>query len=260
MKTFLNWSGGKDSTASIILAHEHNISIDFIIISVPYFDKAKGIYADHPKHIEWLFENAIPKIKSWGYNVHVVSSDKDYKYWFYRKTGNRCKNSFYNNKYYGWLINRRCNMNKSKFSPVDNICKKFGDYFSIVGIGIDETERLKRLHNRPNQISLLELYGYTTAMSKELCQKFGLLSPYYGIGCGRQGCWFCPNQSINEMAKFKKDYPFIWSELEEMNNFYLKHKNEFYRDNFRFNKTFDEIMSQINTINNQVSIFDLMGE
>ena len=45
-----------------------------------------------------------------------------------------------------------------------------------------------------------------------------------------------------------------------MNKYYLEHKSDFCRDNFRFNKTFDEVMSQINTINNQVSIFELLEE
>lgn len=62
------------------------------------------------------------------------------------------------------------------------------------------------------------------------------------------------------MAKFQKDYPYLWSELEKMNKYYLEHKSDFCRDNFRFNKTFDEVMSQINTINNQVSIFELLEE
>lgn len=104
MKTYLSWSGGKDSTASVILAHQHKIPIDLIIISLPYFDKAKGIYADHPLHIDFIFNKAIPLFESWGYKVKVVSSEKDYKYWFFKKRGNKCKKPEYNGKTYGWLL------------------------------------------------------------------------------------------------------------------------------------------------------------
>ena len=260
MKTYLSWSGGKDSTASIILAHEHHIPIDLIIISLPYFDKEKGIYADHPKHIEWLFEKAIPTIESWGYKVKIVSSDKDYKFWFFKKRGDKCKNPSYNGKYYGWLLNGLCKMNGEKVEPIKKFTKQLGNWQSIVGIGIEETERLKKLHNRPNQISLLEQYGYTTAMAKELCQKYGLLSPYYEIGGGRQGCWFCPNKSILEMAKFQNDYPNLWGELVDLNKYYHNQPNMFCKNGFKYGITFDEVMSQINTINNQVSIFDLLEE
>ncbi len=36
------WSGGKDSTATIVLAHELGIPIDLIIISLIWFDKKTG--------------------------------------------------------------------------------------------------------------------------------------------------------------------------------------------------------------------------
>ncbi len=39
MKYIASWSGGKDSTASIILAHEHNEPLDLIIFSEVMFDK-----------------------------------------------------------------------------------------------------------------------------------------------------------------------------------------------------------------------------
>lgn len=41
----VSWSGGKDSTATIILAHELGIKIDLIIISLIWFDKERKIYA-----------------------------------------------------------------------------------------------------------------------------------------------------------------------------------------------------------------------
>lgn len=85
-KTYLSWSGGKDSTASVIIAHKHKIPIDLIIISLPYFDKAKGIYADHPLHIDFIFNKAIPIFESWGYKVKIVSSNNDYKKHCCKKT------------------------------------------------------------------------------------------------------------------------------------------------------------------------------
>ena len=39
MKNIISWSGGKDSTATVILAHEHNIKIDHIIFCEVMFDK-----------------------------------------------------------------------------------------------------------------------------------------------------------------------------------------------------------------------------
>ena len=266
MKCYLSWSGGKDSTASVILAHEHNIPIDLLVISLPYFDKAKGIYADHPLHIKWLFEKAIPTFESWGYKVKIVSSDKDYKYWFFKRRGYKCKNPEYNGKLYGWLLGGMCKMNPEKVEPIKKFTKKLdgGGWHSIVGIGIEETKRLNRVHSRQNQISLLEKYGYTCEMAKRLCKKYGLLSPLYEMGGMRQGCWFCPNAQIKEYAKLKKNYPHLWQELLEFNENYRKDKTQFVAQGFKYGQTFDELITEVDNfkekevIYTQTTMFDFM--
>lgn len=258
MKTYLSWSGGKDSTACVILAHQNNIPIDLIIISLPYFDKAKGIYADHPLHIDFIFKKAIPKFESWGYKVKVVSSDKDYKYCFYHKL-TRSKKSERNGKMAGWLMGGMCAMNKEKVNPIKRFVKELdrSGWESIVGIGIDEPKRLAKMRNRENQISLLEKYGYTEKMAYDLCKEYGLLSPHYD-NSKRQGCFFCPNCSIYQFAKLQRDYPYLWDELLRLNEYYNQNKTQFVAQGFKYGMTFDEIIRQVQLINNQINIFDLM--
>lgn len=262
MKTYISWSGGKDSTASIILAHKHKIPIDLIIISLPYFDKKKGIYADHPLHIKFVFEYAIPLFESWGYKVKVVSSDKDYKYWFFKRRGNKCKNAEYNGKLYGWLLGGMCKMNEEKTNPIKEFTEKLdrGGWKSIVGIGIEETERLERLHKRLNQISLLEQYGYTCEMAKTLCLEYNLLSPYYEHISKRQGCWFCPNSPIGELAKLQTDYPELWQELLNLNKLYEQDSSQFVAQSFKYGMPFSKVIEQVDTINSQINLFDLIEE
>lgn len=43
------WSGGKDSTATIVLAHELGIPIDLIVISLLWFDKNGGYMPNIPR-------------------------------------------------------------------------------------------------------------------------------------------------------------------------------------------------------------------
>lgn len=262
MKNYISWSGGKDSTASVILAHKHGIPIDLIVISLPYFDKIKGIYADHPLHIDFILNKAIPTFRSWGYNVRIVSSNKDYKYWFFKKRGNKCKHAEYNGKYYGWLFGGKCKMNEEKTKPIKEYVEELDmeGWQSIVGIGIDEPKRLEKMRNRPNQISLLEKYGYTEKMAKNLCVEYGLLSPLYDMGGMRQGCFFCPNAHIEEFAKLQRDYPVLWEELLILNEFYRKDKTQFVAQGFKYGITFEEIISRVNAINNQRTIFDLIGD
>ena len=97
-------------------------------------------------------------------------------------------------------------------------------------------------------------------MAKELCKKYGLLSPLYEMGGLRQGCWFCPNAHIKEFAKLQKKYPHLWKELLELNELYRKDSTQFVAQGFKYGMTFDKIIEQVNAINRQITIFDLLGE
>ena len=116
------------------------------------------------------------------------------------------------------------------------------------------------MRNRENQTSLLEKYDYTEKMAYDLCKEYGLLSPLYEMGGMRQGCFFCPNSPITELAKLQKYYPNLWQELLDLNEFYRKYKTQFVTQGFKYGMTFDEIINQVNVINNQITLFDLIGE
>ena len=73
MKYIASWSGGKDSTASIILAHENNEPLDLIIFSEVMFDK--NISGELPEHIEFIKNKCIPLFESWGYKTKILHSD-----------------------------------------------------------------------------------------------------------------------------------------------------------------------------------------
>ena len=55
MKTYLSWSGGKDSSASIILCHEQGIPLDGVIFSEVMFDLSRNISGENPEHIKWVY-------------------------------------------------------------------------------------------------------------------------------------------------------------------------------------------------------------
>lgn len=52
MERYLSWSGGKDSSASIIIAHEKGIHLDGIIFSEVMFDRSRNISGENPKQIK----------------------------------------------------------------------------------------------------------------------------------------------------------------------------------------------------------------
>lgn len=177
MKYIASWSGGKDSTASIILAHENNEPLDLIIFSEVMFDE--NISGELPEHIDFIERIAIPKFKEWGYEVNILRSDTNYIERFYRfpSRGKRKGNGQRN----GFPMAMKCDINKScKMKQIMDFWKHMNDDFTqYIGIAIDEPVRMNRIVNSGNKVSLLEKYGYTEKMAFDLCKKYDLLSPIY---------------------------------------------------------------------------------
>ena len=238
-KKVIAWSGGKDSTASVILAHEKGIPIDLIIISLVWFDKSRGIYGESPEHIKWVLEYAKPLFESWGYKVAVVDSDRDYLHHFYN-IRRRSKYPEMVGKYHGFVLAGKCRMNREKTIPMQRyLCGLGGAYELFVGIAADEKKRLEKMKARKNESSLLEQYGMTGADAKALCAHYGLLSPLYQYA-ERGGCWFCPNQTMREMAHTKTVYPELWAELARMG----REPNKC-SEGFRYGKSFFDVDEEV---------------
>lgn len=250
MKRYLSWSGGKDSSASIILAYERKIPLDGIIFSEVMFDHSRGISGENPKHIEWVYETAIPIIEQMGYFVKVVRSKDDYLTLFNQRI-QRSKIVERNGKKRGWLLGGMCIANyRLKVRPIKEFFKNAGNIEQIIGIAIDEPERVARL--KPNMRSLLLESGIKEEKTYSICKPYNLLSPNYETRC-RGGCWFCPNCSIREFAQFKKEFPELWLELEM-----LSKDKELVSHGFKYGRTFDSVNREIDLINNQISIFDIL--
>lgn len=189
----VSWSGGKDSTATIILAHIHNIPIDEIIFcEVKYSPTISG---ELPEHIEFIHA-AKKRFESWGYKVTIISTNTTFLHCF-AHIRRRSRYPEYIGKCNGFPINGRCVINKTcKVTPIRKYLRRYPDVVQYIGIATDEPERLKRLDSQ--RVSLLYEYGYTENDAKQLCEKWGLLSPVYEI-TKRGGCWFCPNMSNKEV-------------------------------------------------------------
>lgn len=218
MRYFHSWSGGKDSTAGVILDHIHGLPPSTIVFSEVMFDRKRGISGERPEHIDFIKNKAKPLFESWGYTVEILHAEKDYLDCFFRVL-EKSKDETAIGKYKGWVIAGMCDANRDlKLKPIHRYYKSLDlagkAYTQYVGIAIDEPKRLERLRGT-NKISLLERYGYTEQMAFDLCKKYDLLSPVYEFS-RRGGCWFCPNATIRELAKTKRDYPDLWAELQKL--------------------------------------------
>ena len=168
VKRFVSWSGGKDSTASIILCHEQCIPIDGVVMSEVMFDHSRNISGEHPEHINWVYEVAIPKIeRDFGYKVIVLKSESDYVQEFYHKIGTRSKHKDRVGKYAGFFLGGLCVGNdRLKMQPLRKFFKEQCEHEQIVGIAVDEPKRLARLTS--NKRSVLAEFGVTEKEALEL--------------------------------------------------------------------------------------------
>ena len=169
----MSWSGGKDSTASIILAHEHNEPIDSIVFVEVIYDLKRNISGENPEHINFIKNVAKPLFESWGYKVHILRSDKDYIGSFYHVIEDPRKHIEHKGKKAGFVTNGKCGIKRDcKLKPLNKFYKSIQDTcIQYVGIAIDEPKRLETLRKDSTRISLLEKYGYTEEMARDLCEK-----------------------------------------------------------------------------------------
>ena len=162
-------SFGKDSLASVILAHEHGEPLDEIIYCEVMF--SKEISGEVPEHRDFIYNTAIPKLEAWGYKVTAIRGEVTYldsfNHLLIRGKSQGMKRGF--PSFVGCSINRDC-----KTRPIERYWKaQIGDNVEqYVGIAIDEPERLKRLEGT-NRVSLLAKYNYTEEMARKLCEDRG---------------------------------------------------------------------------------------
>lgn len=215
MKYIASWSGGKDSTASIILAHEHSEPLDLIIFSEVMFDE--NISGELPEHIDFIKNKAIPVFEGWGYEVKILHATLNYMDIFMREP-TRGKH-FGTGKKTGFPMSGKCQINKSvKVLPIKNFLKSIEKPFTqYIGIAIDEPVRMERIVNSGNKVSLLEKYGYTEQMAFDICKKYDLLSPIYEF-TNRGGCWFCPNMRYAQLKNLRTYHRDLWDKLLELEN------------------------------------------
>lgn len=197
------WSGGKDSTATIILAKELGLPIDYILFSEVMFNEK--ISCELPEHIGFVKEVAIPKFEEWGFRTEILHHDKTYMDYF-NQIRTRGKNT---GKKVGFPMADRCNARNCKVKPIENFLKG-RECIQYVGICSDEPNRLNSLS--VNKVSLLAQYNYTQSMARQKCIDYSLLSPYYQYS-KRGGCWCCPNASLEQLRFLRLHHRELWNEL-----------------------------------------------
>ncbi len=223
MNHVISWSGGKDSTATVILFHEHEKELinegDRVIIlfSELMFDLKNNISGHNPEIISFIYDTK-PIFESWGYEVHVLRSDIDYLTYFHGKMkGSPDPNRNGLTRGFPLAAGLCWAKRELKNKPRTKFLKTLKDGFiEYVGLAADEPERLIKLQReKPNARSILIEYGYTEADAKKLCEDNNMLSPQYLLLAGtqkRDGCWFCPYAKLVEHEMIRDWKPEVWEQ------------------------------------------------
>lgn len=204
MPHILFLSHGKDSIAAIHVAVDIlGWPLDRIVTSEMY--ATDTVAAELPEVIEFKQRaNHIIKTR-WGITVETLRSKMTYEQGFYRVFGPAAKNR--PGQIYGWPIRKGPWCNSDIKMPLMDVFDK-GDNVLYLGIAADEPQRFGVLTGRKK--SPLKEAGWTEAMCEKFCKVNGLYSPVYEHS-HRGGCWFCHNQSVEQLRQLRKNYPDLWS-------------------------------------------------
>lgn len=202
----ISWSGGKDSTATIILCHEYGIPIkEIIYVRMMYDEKFPAtlpVMTDFVDRAKLVFQN-------WGYKVREEKSNqsaKDLMTKKYKKSVRQDKNG----KPYGITAFARgwCNFTTVKRNTIKSLNN---NEYEMIGYAVDEIDRLGRLTDKKQ--SIMVALGVTEEETFDICKKYNLLSPLYELGFYRDGCWFCPNAGVKQRQYLKDNHPELVDEI-----------------------------------------------
>lgn len=96
------------------------------------------------------------------------------------------------------------------FSPQSETTDGDKDIVDYIGIAADEPKRFGQL-NEKKRAPLVE-FGIEEGLCGLYCQYGDMLSPSYETSC-RDGCWFCHNQSVDQLRLLRRNYPDRWALL-----------------------------------------------
>lgn len=207
-------SGGKDSTAMLLLMIERGMPIDVVLntdtgMEFPemyehlarvddYLYQKRGLHITtlrHPKGFEWLmFEE--PKQKA-----SCIANRE------------RLGIPLYGNGWPGITV-RWCTgqLKTHLINKEVNRLKAEKNALHYVGIAADEVKRCKQ-----EQYPLVE-WGITEAQALQICYNHGFdFGGLYEI-YHRVSCWCCPLQRIDELRKLRHHHPQLWEKLREMDD------------------------------------------
>lgn len=208
MKYIANLSGGKDSTAMLLMLLEKGMQVDYIVFA----DTGKDFpqMRDHLAKLELYLKEHHPEAPQ----ITYLKADYSFDYLMFEQEITKGQNK--GRRGYGWASMRMrwCTgmLKKGVFGKFarENLD---GEYVCYIGIAADEPQRLK-----PDKHKTYPLadWGITEAAALNYCYSKGFDWGGLYTHFDRVSCWCCPLKNLRELKTLFIYYPELWAELREM--------------------------------------------
>ena len=181
---------------------QHDMPLDRIVhVEIMATDT---IHADLPPMMEFKAKADRIIKERYGIEVEHLHAKVSYEEQFYKVRRGRTNDGII----YGFPIVRVCNWCNSvlKTDPLKKLERSGATMY--IGIAADEPNRFHNITDRKR--SPLVEYGVVESEARQIAESLDLLSPIY-TQSARGGCWFCHNQSVNQLRLLRKQYPEYWA-------------------------------------------------
>ena len=220
VKHIVSFSGGKDSTAMLLMMLERGMQID------------ETIFCDTGKEFPAMYPHIAKVEQMIGIPITVLRAEKPFDYWMFEhvKVKGKSKGSIG----YGWPLlkkSRWCTSTLKRNLAIKYLNDKYGsNYTQYVGYSFDEHKRVLKDIDK-NMIFPLYDWRITEAKALQYCYEKGFNWDGLYDHFNRVSCWCCPFQSLKELRSLYYFYPELWAELKDMdarslNSFRVDHSLE----------------------------------
>ena len=201
MKHIVQLSGGKDSTAMLLMMLEKGMTVDEII------------FCDTGMEFPQMYEHLDKVERYTGREITRLKADKTFMYYFAKHKRSRTNRKVSDG--YGWprMWVRWCTR-VLKQEPVKKYLSNTGQHLLYIGIAADEPKRHKNIP--ANTRHPLYDWGVTEQQALQYCYERGFDWGGLYKQFRRVSCWCCPMQRIGELRTLYHNFPELWQQLRQM--------------------------------------------
>jgi len=203
VKHIVSFSGGKDSTAMLLMMAEKGMPIDEIV------------FCDTGMEFPAMYKH-IAKVEAYIKRpITVIKPRKSFEYYLWQHQ--KVKGKHKGKRGYGWTGHKfRWCTKALKVGPI-KIHLAGKKHFMYLGIAYDEYTRLQRKQNQQEHYRF-PLVDFKVAEAEALryCYKKGFDWSGLYEKFRRVSCWCCPLQRIGELKTLYCDFPELWKELKRL--------------------------------------------